>query len=758
MQKRKLTASPITHVKRRDFLKVSSLAATGLLIGFHLGCEEEEKFTGPIVDWVPNVFLNINNRGEILITAHRSEFGQGVRTSLPMIVADELEADWEKVQIVQAEGDEEKYGNQNTDGSFSIRMFYEPMRKAGAAARMMLEQAAANMWQVDVAECKAENHFVKHTASSKKVSFAKLAEAAKSLDIPKEEDIKLKDKKDFKYIGKNMPIVDLQDIVSGKAEYGMDVKMDGMKIAMIERCPVAGIGVKSLDDTAAKAVDGVYKIYTMPAPGFPTGLDKPLGGVVIVADNTWAAMKARKALSVEWDSGNNTSYDSQDYLDTMAKRSRKKGTIQRESGNVKKALRKSDQVLKSTYRVPHLAHATMEPPCALVHFDSGKNFCEIWAPTQHPQWARGAVAGALGLELDQVKVNVTLVGGGFGRKSKPDFVVEAAMIAKETGFPIKLVWSREDDIRHDFYHALSVQHVEVGLDENKQVQAWHHRTVFPSIGGTSVPKLAEPSPGELGLGFIDLPLEIPNICLETQKSEAQVRIGWLRSVSNIQHAFAICTMMDEIAEARGMDPIENSLDLLGKGRNIDVKSMFEGFENYGEPLEDFPWNTERLAGVVKLVKEKSGWGKSLPEGSGMGFAVHRSFLTYVACVAEVKVDEKGNIDIPEIHYAVDCGTVVNPDSLRNQFEGGAVFGTSIALKSAITLKNGAVEQSNFHDYLLARMMDAPAQVHVHLVESDEKPTGVGEPPVPPVIPAICNAIYKATGQRIKNLPASLEMG
>lgn len=757
MKNTSYTSSAIGHVKRRDFLKAGSLGLTGLLLGFHMGCETEETFTGPIVDFTPNVFLNINNRGEVLITAHRSEFGQGVRTSLPMIVADELEADWKKVKIVQAEGNEKKYGNQNTDGSFSIRMFFEPMRRAGATARMMLEQAAANQWQVDVSECKAEMHQVLHTKSSKKLSFAKLAEAAKALEVPKEEDIQLKDPKDFRYIGKAMGVVDLKDIVTGTAQYGMDVKMEGMKIAMIERCPVAGGGVQAFDDTEAKKIAGVERIFKMDSPGFPTSLTSPLGGVVVVADTTWTAIKARQALQINWEEGPNSTYNTEPYSQVLAKRSEKAGTVQRESGNIKRALRNSDQVLSSTYKIPHLAHACMEPPCALVHFDQAKKFCEIWAPTQHPQWAKDTVVAALGLEPDQVKVHVTLIGGGFGRKSKPDFIVEAALIAKETGMPIKLVWTREDDIRHDFYHAISVNRVEVGLDKDKNVQAWNQRTVFPSIGGTSTNKAIEPSSGELGLGFIDMPLEIPNICLETQKAEAQVRIGWLRSVCNIQHAFAICSMMDEIAEARGKDPIANSLELLGSGRMIDMKAEYPDFQNYGEPLENYPWNTHRLKGVIELVRDKSGWGKNLPEGSGMGFAVHRSFLTYVACVAQVKVDAQGKISIPEVHYAVDCGRVINPDTVRNQFEGGAVFGTSIALKSAITLKNGAVEQSNFHDYQLARMLDAPDKIEVHIVDSDEKPTGVGEPPVPPVIAAITNAVYAATGKRIKNLPIDLSL-
>ena len=738
---------------RREFVKAGLAGFSGLILGIQMGCTPSDPL--PPASFSPNVYLNINEKGDVTIVAHRTEFGQGVRTSLPQILADELEADWDRVRIVQAEGDEAKYGNQNTDGSFSIRMFYAPMRRAGAAARTMLERAAAQQWEVDAAECRALRHQVIHEPSGKSASFGELAGIASTLEIPNEEEVRLKDKKDFRYIGQSLPFVDLRDIVTGQAEFGLDAKKQGMKIAVIQRCPVHGGKVKSYNREEIAAMPGIHKTYMMESPGFPPQLHNPLGGVVIVANDTWSAIKAKKALKVEWEFGPNANYNTKSFSERMEKRTQTSGTIHRESGNVKQTLRGAAQTIDSTYRLPHYAHTSMEPPCALAHFDKNANFCEVWAPSQHPQWARGSIAGALEIEEKDVQVNVTLVGGGFGRKSKPDFVVEAALISKECDCPIQVLWTREDDIQHDFYHAISIQRVIAALDKEKRLVGWNHRSAFPSIGGTSSPEAIEPSTGELGLGLLGLPYDIPNICLETNRAEAQVRIGWLRSVANIQHAFSICSMMDEIAHARQLDPVENLLDLLGENRLIEFDKILDEYPNYGEKVENYPWNTARLKKAIELVAEKSNWGKDLPAGRGQGIAAHRSFLTYVACVVEVEINDRGNISIPEVHYAVDCGLVVNPDTVRNQFEGGAVFAASLALKSKITLSEGRVEQSNFHDYFLSRMPDAPKKIAVHLVESEEKPTGVGEPPVPPFIPALCNAIYAATGKRVRDLPVQL---
>lgn len=739
----------ILKMDRRSFIKATGLTATGLILGLQMRCSP--KNSG--VSFSPNVYLTINGDGSVNIVAHRQEMGTGIRTNLPLVIADELEADWTKVKLIQAVGDEKKYGNQNTDGSFSVRMFFEPMRKAGASARMMLEQAAANQWKVPVSECKALNHEVVHT-SGKKLSFGELTEDASKLPQPKDADIKLKDKVDWKYIGKTTGTYDVPFIVNGTAQYGLDAKIEGMKYVVIARSPVAGGKVKTYNADKAKAISGVQKIVEIPSSGFPADFHVPMGGIAVIADNTWAAIEARKELQIEWDLGANTNYDTEAYISEMKAKMKKKGNVRRENGNVDAAFGSAAKVIEATYVIPHLAHAPMEVPNATASFKNGK--IELWAPVQSPQWVRDSVAGFLKMKPEDVTVNVTLLGGAFGRKSKPDFAVEAAWLAKETGTPVKVVWTREDDLSNDFFHACSVQHVRVAIDKQNKVTAWNHRSAFPPIGGTTNPKEVEPSAGELQLGMVDFPYNIPNIRCESHEAHAKTRIGWLRSVSNIQHAFAVGSMLDEIAEHRKMDPVKNLLDLLGEDRMIPMDKLIkEQYGNYGEPLEKFPWNTKRFRQVIELARDKSGWGKQLPKGHGMGICAHRSFLTYVACVVHVAVDETGKISIPEVHYAVDCGIAVNKNSVINQFEGGAVFALSGALKTQITFKEGQSEQKNFHQYTPSRMMDAPAEIFVHLVESDESPTGVGEPPVPPLAPALANAIFAATGKRVRELPVKL---
>ena len=423
-------------------------------------------------------------------------------------------------------------------------------------------------------------------------------------------------------------------------------------------------------------------------------------------------------------------------------------------GKSKAALGKATKVVESEFLVPHFVHSPMETPAATVHVKPDGT-CEVWAPVQDPQWAGLAVANALGIEEDQVTVNVTLLGGAFGRKSKPEFVVEAALVSKEIGEPVKLLWTREDDIQSGFYHFLCAQHMKVGIDENNKVTGWLHRSIFPPIAGSADPNSRQAAIFELCMGLLDMPFDIPNVCCETHEAPTQIRIGWLRSVGNINHGFAIGSMLDQVAEARKMDPIDNILDLIGPDRHIDFDNLVEGFWNYNEKIADYPWDTARFKNVINTVKEKSGWGKELPKGRGMGFAAHRSFLTYVACVVEVEVDDNNNIKIPMVHFAVDCGVPVNPERIKAQFEGGAAFGASLALRSEITVKDGKVEQNNFNDYQVARITDSPYETAVHIIESNEKPTGVGEPPVPPMIPALCNAIYQATGQRITQLPVRL---
>jgi isoquinoline 1-oxidoreductase subunit beta len=747
-----LEPSILKKVDRRSFLKISGISATGIIIGMQIGCSPSKKKDSGI-PFSPNVYLTVNSDGTVTIVAHRSEMGTGIRTGLPLIVADELEADWSKVKVVQAIGDEARYGNQNTDGSFSVRMFFEPMRKAGATARMMLEQAAANEWGVPVGECKAKNGEVAHQGSGKKLGFGELTEAASKLEMPAEEKITLKKRSEWKFIGKSTPIVDIEDIISGKGGFGLDKKVAGMKYATVLRCPVAGGKVKTFNADKAMQVAGVQKVFEMPFTAFPGGINAPLGGLLVVADNTWAAIKGRDVLEVEWDFGPNAKYSTADYFKDMLGRVTTKGQVHREEGSVETSFKNAAKTIDSTYLIPHLSHAPMEPPCAVAHFKDGK--CEVWAPTQNPQGANDALAEALKIDKANVTVNVTLLGGGFGRKSKPDFIVEAALASQMSGFPVKIVWTREDDIQHDFFHACSVQRIKVALDNNKKVTGWEHHSVFPPIGGTYSPDATGPSFDELQLGMVDMPFDIPNISCQSHEAKAMTRIGWLRSVSNIQHAFAIGSMVDEIATVRQMDPVENLLDLIGSDREIPFDKLMEGFGNYGEPVEKFPMKTARLKNVVKLAAEKSGWGKELPKGHGMGICAHRSFLTYVACVVHVAVDEGGKLTIPEVHFAVDCGIVVNQNSVKNQFEGGGTFASSLALKGGIAFKNGQTIAKNFDQFEVARMQDTAKEIFVHLVESDEKPTGVGEPPVPPFAPALANAVFAATGKRSKELPIKM---
>ncbi len=739
----------VRKIDRRSFLKATGITATGVILGLQWACSPSKSN----VPFSPNVYITINGDGTVIIVAHRQEMGTGIRTGLPMIMADEMEADWNRVKLVQAVGDEKKYGNQNTDGSFSVRTFFDPMRKAGATARMMLEQAAANKWKVDVSECKASNHEVVHS-SGKKLGFGDLTEEASKLTAPKEDAIVLKKKSEWKYIGKHMNLYDVPEIVKGTAVYGIDVVKPDMKYAVILRCPVAGGKAKSFSDSDAKKIAGVVRIFELPASGFPAGLEVPQGGIAVIADSTWTAISARKALQVEWDYGANASYDSEAYLNGLKEKVKKKGNPRRSNGDADRAISSAVSIIESTYVTPHLSHAPMESPNATVQVKDGK--CEVWAPVQHPQWVRESVAKALGMELENVTINVTLLGGAFGRKSKPDFVVEAALIAKEmSGTPVKILWTREDDLTHDYFHACSVQHIRVALDKNKNVTGWIHRSAFPPIGGTASTHEIQPSDGELGLGAIDLPLNIPNISIEAIESPAYTRIGWLRSVSNIQHAFAIGSMVDEIAAYRKVDPVKNLLELLGPDRLIPLNEYIKGFENYGEPIEKFPADTARMRKVIELVAEKSGWGKELPKGHGMGICAHKSFLTYVACVVHVAFDESGKMTIPEVHYGVDCGQPVNRNSVIQQFEGGFVFALGGAMKGSISFKEGRSQQTNFDGFEVARMSDAPIKTHVHMVENDEKPTGVGEPPVPPVAPALANAIFAATGKRYRDMPIRL---
>jgi isoquinoline 1-oxidoreductase beta subunit len=697
--------------------------------------------------WHPSVYLGIETDGTVIVVAHRSEMGTGIRTGLPMIVADELDADWSRVKVEQALGDV-KYGSQNTDGSCSIRDFGDAMRDAGATARLMLERAAAAKWNVPAEECKAQNHQVIHISSKRKLGYGELATLAAQQPVPKKEELKYKPASEYRYIGKDFPTVDRDDISAGRGTFGIDARMPGMVYASIERSPVFGGKLKSFDDQEAKKVPGVQQTVVIPGFKGPHGF-QALGGVAVIADNTWSAMRGRKALKVEWDASEHASYESAAYKKTLFETVRKPQKAARNIGDVDAEFAKGGKTHEAEYYVPHLSHAPMEPPAAVVEFKDGKVIA--YAATQNPQAVQDTVAAALGIDKKNVECHVTLLGGGFGRKSKPDYVAEAAILSKAVGKPVKVAWSREDDIHFDYYHTVSAMYVKAALDEKGKPTAWLQRCAFPTIASTFAGSVAKTAQGfELDMGWTNLPFAIPNHRAENGPAESHVRIGWLRSVANIQHAFAIGSFVDELAQLAKRDSVEYLLDVLGQPRKIDLGSS---------PLAaKYPLETGRLRNVIELAAERSSWAKKKPaKGRALGIAAHWSFYTYVAAVVEVEVDDNGKVRIPRVDIALDAGRVISPDRVKAQFEGAAVFGTGIALMNEITASGGAIQQSNFHDYRVARMDEAPMDTRVHIVQSNAPPAGVGEPGVPPMAPAICNAIFAATGKRIRELPVKKQL-
>ncbi|MFZ3342948.1 MAG: molybdopterin cofactor-binding domain-containing protein [Terriglobales bacterium] len=742
----------VENVSRRGFLQGALASGVFILsarfVPERLWAAEGESAAAA---FDPSVWMSIAADGTVTIVAHRSEMGSGSRTALPLVVADELDADWPRVKIEQAIGDP-KYGDQDTDGSHSVRSSFELMRQVGATGRAMLISAAAAQWNVSAKDCSTEPHFVMHRASGRKVGYGELAVAAAKLPVPKKEDLHYKSRAEWRYIGKESnALFDLQDIVTGKPIFGMDAAMPGMVYASVEHPPVLGQKIKSYDDKAALKVAGVQKTVVMETVT-PPHLFKPLGGVAVIGDNTWATFKGRKALKIEWGSSPNSSYNSGPYRKTLEETSRKPGKVVRNVGDVDAEFARSAQagtkIVEAEYYTPHLAHVSMEPPVAVAEYRDGKVLA--WAPTQNPQAVQETIAALLGTKKEDVTCHVTLLGGGFGRKSKPDQVAEAAILSKQLGKPVKVVWSREDDVHFDFFHSVAAMYMKAAMGADGKPTAWLQRTVYPPIAST-FDASAVYADDEMGLGWNNLPFDIPNQRAENGPADYHVRIGWLRSVANIYHSFAIHSFADELAHQANKDPVEYLLQLIGPDRivKLDLK---------GDEAEDdktYPLDTARWRRVLEIAAHNSGWGKrTMGKGRGMGIAAHRSFLTYVATVVEVEVDAKGQVHIPNVWTAVDTGTVVSPDNIRNQFEGAAVFGTSLALFGEITATNGAIDQSNFNNYQITRMNRAPRHVDVEIVKSDAPPAGVGEPGVPPFAPALYNAVFAATGKRVRELPLS----
>ncbi len=749
----------IANVSRRKFLQsASALGGFVLAVGLPASVRAEgpPKYgaDGMPHGWIdsPLVFVAIGEDGIVSIVCHRSEMGQGVRTGMPMIVADELEADWSRVRVVQAPGDEVRYGNQDTDGSRSTRHFFMPMRRCGAAARQMLEAAAAARWNVPVGEVQAKNNEVVHIPTGRRLGYGALAKAAAGMPLPASDSIRLKDPSQFRYIGTDkLKLLDAQDIVVGKAQYGMDTRLPGMLYAVVARPQVYGGTVKSFDPAAALKVPGVVRVVQIDAtPGAPQF--NPLGGIAVIARNTWAAMKGRNALKIVWDDGPNASYDSIAYKATLEEAARKPGKVVRNEGDYAAAATVAAKRITAEYYLPHLAHASMEPPAASARIAQGK--CDVWGCFQSPQAARDLVAKRLGIPVDDVTVHVTLLGGGFGRKSKPDYGVEAAVLSKAMdGKPVKVVWTRDDDLHNDYFHTVSVEHLEAGVDAKGLPVAWLHRTVAPTIVSTFDAEAKQEANWELGMGVINVPFAIPNIRIENPEAIAHTRIGWFRSVSNVPHAFAVQSFVAELAAAAGRDPKDFLLEVIGPARVVNPQMLADTW-NHGESPERYPVDTGRLRAVTELAAKEAGWGRALPKGSGLGIAAHYSFVSYVAVVMEVAVDAKGEVTIPRVDIAIDCGATVNPDRIRAQMQGACVMGVGAATVGAITFKDGRAQQDNFHQYEVTRMPAAPREIRVHIVGGDySKPMGgVGEPGVPPIPPALCNAIFAATGKRIRQLP------
>jgi isoquinoline 1-oxidoreductase subunit beta len=745
----------IENVSRRRFLK-GAFGAGALILAVRYippmlqhGQWTDGQTDADRATFHPNLFVGIERDGTIHIVAHRSEMGTAIRTSLPLVLADELDADFKRVKIDQAIGDQ-RYGDQNTDGSHSIRSFFDTMRECGASARWMLIQAAAQQWNVPALECSTELHTVVHQATGRSVGYGELAAEAARLTVPKKEQLQLKQPSEWRYIGKGATSYDLEKLCTGKAMYGMDARMDGMVYASIERSPVFGGKVKTLDDQEALKVAGVHQTVSID-PFKPPAAFQPLGGVAVIADNTWAAFQGRKKLKITWESGPNESYESVEYKKELRETARKPGKLVRNVGDSDKAFATDKKVFEADYYVPLLAHAAMEPLVALAEFKDGK--VTAWAPTQNPQAAQAIVSSELGIPKENVICHVTLLGGGFGRKSKPDYVAEAAVLSKKLGRPVKVVWTREDDIQFDYYNAVAAMYLKAAVDDKGRPTAWLQRSVFPPITSTFDVNAVYGDPPHLQQGWTDLPYDLPNMRIENGPAQAHVRIGWLRSVANIYHAFGVQCFTDELAHRAHRDPVEYLLDLIGPPRTLDFTNV--QYPNYGADYKTYPWETGRLRQVIEIVADKSGWArKKSRKGHGFGIAAHRSFLTYVATVVEVEVDDQGEIHIPRVDTAVDAGLVVNPEATRAQFEGAVVFGTSIVRSGEITAKNGIIQQSNFNDYPVARINEAPTQTNVYITQSAAPPAGVGEPGVPPFVAAFCNAIFAATGKRVRDLPLS----
>lgn len=701
------------ELNRREFLELTGAAGAGLVIAFSLpGCGRER---GPAAAPTPlNAWLRIGDDESILIVVDRSEMGQGVTTSLPMLLADELEADWSKVRIEFAPAAQEYinplFGMQGTGGSTSVRAAWMPLRKAGAQAREMLISAAAQQWQVDRSECRAEQGAVVHTPSRRRVTYGQLVPVAATLPVP--EDPPLKDPKDWKIIGTRVPRLDTPAKVDGSAEFGIDVKVPGLLVAVVARCPVFGGKVKSFDATKAQAVPGVRQVVQIST------------GVAVVAEGYWPALKGREALEIEWDEGPNARVSSQSIAQLFAQRSTRPGAVARREGSADAALATAATQLDAVYEAPFLAHACMEPMNCTAHVRA--DGVDIWTPTQFQTGAQQMGAQIGGVTPDKVNVHTTYLGGGFGRRFELDFIQEALETSKTVNAPVKVIWSREDDVQHEYYRPASYHRLRAGLGSNGRPVAWSHRIVAPSIMARVFPNTVRNGlDQETVEGAVGLPYAIPNVHVDYVLTDTGIPVGFWRSVNNSFNAFVVECFIDELAHAAKQDPYEYRRTLLA--------------------------NAPRHLAALELAASKAGWGSALPAGVSRGIAVHKSFESFVAQVAEVSVSQDGTVRVHRVVCAVDCGPVVNPSIVEAQMESGIVYGLTAALYGEITIDRGRVVQSNFHDYPMLQLAQMP-KVEVYIVPSTDAQGGAGEPGTPPIAPAVCNAIFAATGKRVRKLP------
>ncbi len=706
-----------TDLSRRQFLKMTgaglAIAAVTTSTGIRLISAAELEKEGP--SFRPSVWLEVRPDDSVIVTVNKSEMGQGVFTSLPMIVADEIDADWKNVRMeVAPAGDAYKdpvWGMQSTGGSSSVRHMYEPLRKAGAAAREMLLMTAAREWNVSVKECTVDKGSVRHAASNRVLTYGKLAVNAAKLDIPQNPG--LKEESQFRYIGKDIPRLDMHDKVNGMAPFGIDSNVPGMLYAAIARQPAYGAELLSFNKEAAQAVAGVQTVVPIHS------------GMAVCADTLDAAWQGRDALKAKWGNGRFPNLSNESLEKDFAAHLDSKGLIARNDGDVVSAMASASKKIEAVYQLPYLSHATMEPMNCTAHVRPDN--CDVWAPTQNQTGVLNLAVKLTGLKPERVHVHTTFLGGGFGRRFETDFVEEALLLSISTGKPVKVLWKRQEDMQNDLYRPMNLSRIEGAVDTQGHATAWSHKIVCPSIFARVFPAMLKNGIDNAAVeGLENMEYEIPNIAVEYVRIDTPVPVGFWRSVGSSHNAFTVESFIDELAHAAAKDPLEFRLGLLK--------------------------NHPRAKRVLETAAEKSGWGKPLMNGEARGIAYNLSFGSYVAEVAEVSVDRaSGAIKVHKVTCAVDCGSVVNPAIVQAQMMGGLTMGLSAALKEKIEIANGGIKSENFGDYELLRMNEAPA-VDVHVVKSGDKLGGIGEPGVPPIAPAVANAVFKATGARLRRLP------